>query len=51
MEVVRRCNPEKVYTFHGFSEDFSKSLLKLGFDSESVAPSQGGKSLTLDSFL
>jgi len=51
VEVVRQCNPEKVYTFHGFSEDFAKSLLKLGFDSESVAHGQSGKSLTLDSFL
>jgi putative mRNA 3-end processing factor len=36
VDVVKRCNPDKIYTFHGFSEDFALSLRKMGFDAESV---------------
>jgi putative mRNA 3-end processing factor len=37
VDVVKRCNPDKIYTFHGFSEDFALSLRKMGFDAESIA--------------
>jgi putative mRNA 3-end processing factor len=51
--AVKQCNPEKIYTFHGFSEEFAESLLGLGFDSEAVghAKNRKKKTLTLDSFL
>ena len=52
VEAVKQCNPEKVYTFHGFSEEFAESLLRMGFDSETIAYANNGKkkTLTLDSF-
>jgi putative mRNA 3-end processing factor len=34
VQVVRKCNPKKVYTFHGFTIDFAKKLRKLGFDAD-----------------
>jgi putative mRNA 3-end processing factor len=34
VQVVRKCNPKKVYTFHGFTIDFAKNLRKLGFDAD-----------------
>jgi len=34
LEFVRASHAEKIYTFHGFSEDFAHSLKKLGFDAE-----------------
>ena len=34
--VVRKCNPEKVYTFHGFAEQFAESLRLLGYDANSL---------------
>jgi putative mRNA 3-end processing factor len=37
IQVVRVCNPNKVYTFHGFSFDFAASLRKMGFDAEPIA--------------
>jgi putative mRNA 3-end processing factor len=51
--AVKQCNPEKVYTFHGFSEEFAESLLGMGFDSETIGQARNGKkkTLTLDSFL
>jgi putative mRNA 3-end processing factor len=37
IQVVRVCNPNKIYTFHGFSFDFAASLRKMGFDAEPIA--------------
>jgi putative mRNA 3-end processing factor len=34
VHVVKKCSPKKIYTFHGFSTDFAKTLRKLGFDAE-----------------
>jgi putative mRNA 3-end processing factor len=34
IQVVRKCNPKKIYTFHGFATDFAKTLTKLGFDAD-----------------
>jgi putative mRNA 3-end processing factor len=34
VQVVKKCTPKKVYTFHGFAIDFAKTLRKLGFDAE-----------------
>jgi putative mRNA 3-end processing factor len=36
VDVVKRCNPDKIYTFHGFSADFASSLQKMGFDADSI---------------
>ena len=36
VKVVRACNPKKIYTFHGFSDEFAASLRKIGFDAESL---------------
>ena len=32
VEIVNQSKAEKIYTFHGFSTDFAKSLRELGFD-------------------
>ena len=32
LEVVKQCNPRKIYTFHGFQEEFANYLVKLGYD-------------------
>jgi len=36
LEVVKQCNPRKIYTFHGFQEEFANYLVKLGYDAESI---------------
>jgi putative mRNA 3-end processing factor len=53
MAAVKQCNPEKVYTFHGFSREFADSLLEIGFDSEAIGLEKKvkEKTLTLDSFM
>lgn len=39
LEFVRASRAEKIYTFHGFSQDFADSLKRLGFDAEPVVKS------------
>jgi putative mRNA 3-end processing factor len=34
VELVKRCNPEKIYTIHGFVEEFANDLIKIGFDAQ-----------------
>jgi putative mRNA 3-end processing factor len=36
LEVVKLCNPRKIFTFHGFQEEFANYLIKLGYDAESI---------------
>ncbi len=36
VEAVKKCSPDKVYTFHGFADEFANSLEKMGFDAEAV---------------
>ncbi len=57
LKVVESSGANKIYTFHGFSAEFAKSLKNLGFDAEAVNRSEGAhfnnKKLsvhTLDSF-
>lgn len=52
VDAVKKCNPDKVYTFHGFADEFARSLQKMGFDAEPVGngKKEGEKSLSLDSF-
>jgi Cft2 family RNA processing exonuclease len=44
IEYVRRVNPKKIYTTHGFFEEFALYLRRLGFDAE---PLQEKKQLSL----
>ena len=39
--VVKKCNPEKIYTFHGFAESFAENLDVLGFDAKPLVYSRG----------
>ncbi len=39
MEVVKETSPEKVFTVHGFSEEFSRELRMLGYNARSMRPS------------
>lgn len=36
VQAVKASAPDKVYTFHGFAEEFAESLKNMGFDAESV---------------
>ncbi|HUV61656.1 MAG TPA: MBL fold metallo-hydrolase [Thermoplasmata archaeon] len=48
MEFVRLCGPGKVFTTHGFTEEFARSVRReLGIDAEPLRKGQG----TLDAFL
>ncbi|MDQ4073166.1 MAG: exonuclease [Thermoproteota archaeon] len=51
IEVVRKSNPSKVFTFHGFQEEFADYLKKLGFDAEPVYNRNITKNRSLDNFL
>jgi putative mRNA 3-end processing factor len=48
VEAVRACAPDKVYTFHGFAEEFAQSLKKMGFDAEPVE--KKARPASLDAF-
>ncbi len=39
IEIVRETSPEKVFTVHGFPEEFSRELKRLGYDSHPIRPS------------
>jgi len=32
LEIVRYCNPEKVYTIHGFADYFAMKLRTMGYE-------------------
>ncbi|HEX6067164.1 MAG TPA: hypothetical protein VFZ05_00055 [Nitrososphaera sp.] len=49
VEAVRACSPDKVYTFHGFAEEFAASLKKMGFDAEAIEK-KTGRAMSLDAF-
>lgn len=34
LEVVTKCKPNKIYTFHGFEVEFAKELVNMGYDAE-----------------
>ena len=34
VELVKKSNPEKIYTVHGFVEEFANDLSKMGFDAQ-----------------
>lgn len=34
IDFVKKCNPEMIYTHHGYAEEFAKDLRKLGFNAK-----------------
>ncbi len=42
VDLAEYCNPSKIYTVHGFAEEFSEHLQTLGFDAEPLERT-GGK--------
>lgn len=37
IDMVKRVNPKKVYTLHGFAADFAQTLRELGFDAQALS--------------
>jgi putative mRNA 3-end processing factor len=37
VELVKYCNPSKIYTVHGFAKDFASYLNSIGFDAEPLS--------------
>jgi putative mRNA 3-end processing factor len=51
VDAVKQCNPDRVYTFHGFAKEFADSLQEMGFDAEPVGHHRKAeKTVSLDSF-
>jgi putative mRNA 3-end processing factor len=51
VEAVSQCAPEKVYTFHGFADEFARSLRGMGYDAQPLKRvRKGEKIISLDSF-
>ncbi len=40
VKVVKRVDPEKVYTVHGYAKEFSQALRRLGYDAHSLSSHQ-----------
>ena len=40
LELVRRVQPKKIYTLHGFAADFAQTLRELGYDAESLSQNE-----------
>ncbi|MGB6462967.1 MAG: MBL fold metallo-hydrolase [Nitrosotalea sp.] len=34
VQLVKQCEPEKIYTVHGFVEEFASDLVKMGYDAQ-----------------
>lgn len=45
IQFVIRCNPEKIYTYHGFNVELAKDLKKIGYD---AVPILNGQKLLSD---
>lgn len=45
LELVKRCDPEKIYTVHGFVDEFASDLAKMGYDAQPLRES------SLDNYL
>ena len=45
VSLVKRCDPEKIYTVHGFVDEFAADLIKMGYDAQPLREGQ------IDSFL
>jgi len=44
IDVVNRCKPEKIYTFHGYAEEFAGYLRSIGYDAEPLKSAGNGRS-------
>lgn len=40
VDMVKRCDPQQVYTIHGFEEEFASHLRSLGFNARSLTNTQ-----------
>ncbi|HUR44489.1 MAG TPA: ATP-dependent DNA ligase [Candidatus Saccharimonadales bacterium] len=40
IEMVKRVNPKKVYTLHGFAADFAQSLRDLGYEAQALSETE-----------
>jgi putative mRNA 3-end processing factor len=36
LTVVKKCDPDMIYTFHGFADQFALSLTKMGYNAASI---------------
>ena len=45
LDLVKRCNPEKIYTVHGFVDEFAADLSKMGYEAQPL------KENSLDEFI
>jgi len=51
VKAVKQCNPDNVFTFHGFAGEFADSLQELGFDAKPVGyHKRAENTMSLDSF-
>jgi putative mRNA 3-end processing factor len=50
VQAVKQCNPDQVYTFHGFAAEFAQSLRKMGFDAQTIGEKGKERVPSLDSF-
>jgi putative mRNA 3-end processing factor len=41
VDLVKRCDPTKIFTLHGFAEEFASHLRTLGFDAEALSSATG----------
>jgi len=39
LALVKRCDPEKIYTIHGFVDEFASDLVKMGYDAQPLRES------------
>jgi putative mRNA 3-end processing factor len=44
LEIIKYCKPEKVYTIHGFADDFALKLRAMGYDAEAISPGKKQRS-------
>jgi len=40
INLVKHCNPEKVYTIHGFVDEFATDLIRMGYDAQPLREGQ-----------
>ena len=40
LQFVMKCNPEKIYTYHGFNVELAKDLKKIGYDAVPILKGQ-----------
>ncbi|MBN2567479.1 hypothetical protein JXB02_05335 [Candidatus Woesearchaeota archaeon] len=48
VDFILQCRPEKVYTFHGFAEEFAGELRRAGIDAQPIVEREPGQALLDD---